>query len=81
MPTATMTSKGQITVPAEVRKRLGLTTGSRVSFIEDGDRYLVENKTVSASSLYGIVPALDRPVTLEEMDEAIIAGALESMDY
>jgi antitoxin PrlF len=35
--TATMTSKGQITVPIEVRRRLGLQKGDRVAFdIEDG---------------------------------------------
>ncbi|MCL1923718.1 MAG: AbrB/MazE/SpoVT family DNA-binding domain-containing protein [Propionibacteriaceae bacterium] len=34
MPTATMTSKGQITVPAEVRKHVGLTTGSQGAFPE-----------------------------------------------
>jgi antitoxin PrlF len=34
---ATMTSKGQITIPAEVRKQLGLGQGDRVEFtLEDG---------------------------------------------
>jgi antitoxin PrlF len=37
MPDATMTSKGQITVPIEVRRRLGLRAGSRVSFVPTGD--------------------------------------------
>ncbi|MFU8889980.1 MAG: AbrB/MazE/SpoVT family DNA-binding domain-containing protein, partial [Trueperaceae bacterium] len=35
--TATMTSKGQVTVPVEVRRRLGLRQGDRVAFdVEDG---------------------------------------------
>jgi AbrB family looped-hinge helix DNA binding protein len=34
MATAAVTSKGQITIPAEVRKKLGLKTGDRVRFIE-----------------------------------------------
>jgi antitoxin PrlF len=39
--TATMTSKGQITVPVEVRRRLGLRQGDRVAFdVEDGSAVL-----------------------------------------
>ncbi len=33
MPRATMTSKGQITVPKEVREKLHLKTGSRIDFV------------------------------------------------
>jgi antitoxin PrlF len=34
MTTATLTSKGQITIPAEVREALGVDTGDRVEFVE-----------------------------------------------
>ena len=34
MTTATLTSKGQITIPAAVRKSLGVETGDRVEFVE-----------------------------------------------
>jgi AbrB family looped-hinge helix DNA binding protein len=34
-PFSTISSKGQITVPIEVRKRLGLKTGDRVEFVFD----------------------------------------------
>ncbi|MGC2636701.1 MAG: AbrB/MazE/SpoVT family DNA-binding domain-containing protein [Acidobacteriaceae bacterium] len=34
---ATLTSKGQITVPREVRRRLGLQTGDKLLFEEDGE--------------------------------------------
>ena len=37
MLTTTMTSKGQVTVPKEVRQRLGLRRGSRVAFAVEGD--------------------------------------------
>jgi antitoxin PrlF len=37
MTTATMTSKGQITVPKEVRDRLGIQQGDKIEFVvEDG---------------------------------------------
>jgi len=35
---STISSKGQITVPLEVRKRLGLKAGDRVEFVVDKDR-------------------------------------------
>jgi antitoxin PrlF len=37
-PSSTISSKGQITVPLEVRKRLGLRTGDRVEFVIDQGR-------------------------------------------
>lgn len=37
MQTTTMTSKGQVTVPKEVRQRLGLRRGTRIAFVVEGD--------------------------------------------
>ena len=37
-PSATVTSKGQVVIPAEIRKKYGIKKGTQVSFIEDGDR-------------------------------------------
>jgi AbrB family looped-hinge helix DNA binding protein len=79
MATATMTSKGQITVPKEIRERLGLRTGDRVAFRErtDGSIVVEAEKTVDFRSLRGILPAPARKVTLEEMDQAIRDAAAE----
>ncbi|RVI98186.1 AbrB/MazE/SpoVT family DNA-binding domain-containing protein [Sinorhizobium meliloti] len=76
MPTSTITSKGQITIPAKVRIDMGLSAGDRVDFIrmEDG-HYAVVPASQSIRSLKGIVPRPDRPVSLEDMQKAIIAGA------
>jgi antitoxin PrlF len=38
---STISSKGQITLPKEVRKRLGLATGDRVEFAVEGDRTVI----------------------------------------
>jgi antitoxin PrlF len=38
---STISSKGQITVPQEIRKRLGLEVGDRVEFVVEGDRTLI----------------------------------------
>jgi AbrB family looped-hinge helix DNA binding protein len=80
MPDATMTSKGQLTVPVEVRRRLGLKAGTRVSFVptEDGS-YELRVKTGSAQDLKGILHGRVPTVSLEQMDEAIARGAADTM--
>lgn len=40
-PSSTLSSKGQITVPQEIRKRLGVGSGDRVEFVVDGDRTVI----------------------------------------
>ena len=46
MATAAVTSKGQITIPLEVRKKLGLKPGDRVRFIEgEHGEYILKPKT------------------------------------
>lgn len=81
MPDATMTSKGQLTVPVEVRRRLGLKAGSRVSFEPTGaGTYEFVARTGSIKDLKGILRGrVPTTVTLEQMDEAIAAGAAETM--
>lgn len=38
---SSLTSKGQVTIPQEIRNRLGLTTGDRVNFVIEGDRTVI----------------------------------------
>ena len=38
---STISSKGQITIPQEIRKRLGLATGDRVEFVIEQDRTVI----------------------------------------
>jgi antitoxin PrlF len=71
-----MTSKGQVTIPREIRKQLRLRSGQKVQFrIEDGNRVLMTPVFARLSDLAGILPAPKRAVTLEEMDEAIRKSA------
>jgi AbrB family looped-hinge helix DNA binding protein len=80
MPTATVTSKGQITIPASVRTRFGLCSGSRIEFFEDEDGTLrMMPLTTDIASLFGILRRPGAaPLTLEDMDQAIAQGAAES---
>ena len=48
MELAKITSKGQITIPIDIRKKLGLKDGDKVLFIEDGDKVVMVNSTMLA---------------------------------
>lgn len=76
MSTATLTSKGQLTIPKEIRDRLRLEAGHRVEFRIDASGVLTlipRNKDIR--SLKGIVRSRGkRPVSVREMNEAIAEG-------
>jgi antitoxin PrlF len=78
MARATVTSKGQVTIPIEVRKRLGIHTGTSVDFAprEDGTFEFLA-ATGSIADIRGMFSRPGATVTVEEMDEAISAAAAE----
>jgi AbrB family looped-hinge helix DNA binding protein len=79
MSEARMTSKGQITVPKDVRVKLNLKPGDRVLFIVEDDgvvRMRAANKDIS--SLIGVLPRPKRAATIEEIEEAIQRAAVAS---
>jgi antitoxin PrlF len=71
MASATLTSKGQVTVPKSVRERLGIEAGDRLEFIESEHGFLVIAATRDIRSLKGIVARPKKPVSLEDMNNAI----------
>ena len=72
MSTSTLTSKGQTTIPKDVRKRLNLHPGDRLEFVIDEDgRVMVLPATIDASELAGMLKAPARPVSVEAMNRAI----------
>jgi AbrB family looped-hinge helix DNA binding protein len=72
MPDATLTSKGQVTIPKEVREALHVDTGDRVQFFirEDGVVEL-RPRTIDLKDLFGVLEYEGKPVTVEAMNEAI----------
>ncbi len=76
MPAATLTSKGQITLPLAVRAALGLHAGSKVDFVPTKDGFKVVALDTPVASLKGrFAGRVGKPVTLAAMDEAIAAEA------
>ena len=74
MTTATLTSKGQITIPADVRRLLNVQTGDRVEFVQvEPGRFELVAATRSVRELKGMFGKATRTVSIDEMN-AVIAG-------
>ena len=72
MDQATLTSKGQITIPKRVRTRLHVDTGDRIDFIEVAPgRFEIVAATKDIRRLKGIVGKAEKRVSIEDMDRAI----------
>ena len=73
----TLSSKGQLVIPARLRKLLGLRAGDRLALsLEPDGLHLVpqgQGKTVGAQSLIGCVGYQGETVPLERMDPALYA--------
>lgn len=72
---ATLSSKGQATIPKAVRERLQIKPGDRFKFFFHPDGVILLPK-IETGKLKGSVPRTAKPVTLEGIDRAIEAGAL-----
>jgi AbrB family looped-hinge helix DNA binding protein len=75
MPEATLTTKGQVTIPKTVRDHLKLDTGARVDFVIEGDGTVVlKPVTRHVSDLAGLLHRPGRrPVSVRQMDDAVRA--------
>lgn len=81
MAVATLTSKGQITLPVAVRKKLGLAPGDQVDFVESGEGFALIPVSKHPSVLRGrFAGRVARPVSIDEMKEAVAEGALARFD-
>lgn len=76
MTAAKLTSKGQLTLPKDVREALGVGPGDRVDFVkmQDGN-FAILPATHSVKRLKGLIPRPRKTVSLEAMDRAIAGGA------
>ena len=73
---ASMTDKGQVTVPKDIRDRLGIAAGSKLDFeVQDDGTIRVRVLVRGAGNLFGIVrrPGMT-PQSIDAMDEGIAAA-------
>ena len=77
---ATITSKGQVTVPKPIRDKLHLKPGDVIDFVldEDGDLRVAPVKA-SVTRLKGMLPQPASPVSLAHMNEAIAKASLRKL--
>ncbi len=76
MASSTLTSKGQITIPKEIREYLKIRPGTRLEFrIASDGHVLMQPRSRDVRDLKGIIRSTRRkPVSVEEMNEAIARG-------
>jgi antitoxin PrlF len=77
MITATITAKGQITIPVEIRQALGLDAGDQIAFEEvaPGQYAFVPAQKKSVKDLKGMFGTAKRIVSIEEMNAVIAKRA------
>jgi len=74
-----VSARGQVVLPKELRDRLGLKPGSKLRAEMQDGKVVLERKITTIHDLVGILyrPGM-RTRTIEEINEGIIAGAVES---
>jgi AbrB family looped-hinge helix DNA binding protein len=76
MPSAVLTSKGQITIPKAVRDALGVESGDRVDFVETGKGvFEVVAAAKDVRELKGVIGKPRRPVSVDDMRKAVARRA------
>lgn len=82
MITTTLSTKGQIIIPKEIRERRGWGAGLSLEVVEEGDNLILRPvrapRRTTVDDLLGCLPYQGRPKTLEEMEAGIARGARKS---
>jgi AbrB family looped-hinge helix DNA binding protein len=70
MRASAVTKNGQVTIPAAIRKRLGLREGDRVAFVEEGEKVQLRPVRNDVAAIFGLVKS-KKSVSLAKMEAAI----------
>ena len=68
---STLSEKGQITIPASIRNKMQLSTGSKFEFLNKGNFIVMLPVNKSLKDLKGFLPKPDKALTCDEMNEII----------
>lgn len=71
MSIATLTSKGQTTIPQDIRQFFDLKPGDKIEFIIEDGYVFIAPLTSDVSELKGILPKPKKKITIEDMNRAI----------
>ena len=76
--TTTITQRGQVTIPAEVRRILGVKPRDKVTFTIDGNEVRLSPPSFTLQSAYGSVKPSRRPEDFEEISRVTKAAKAEA---
>lgn len=74
---STLTTKGQVTIPAPIRKMLGLKPKAKVAFLQKKDGVHIAVPRYTLDTIKGAVPALSRQCSEKEIRDIAIESHLE----
>lgn len=74
---STLTTKGQVTIPAPIRKLLGLKPKAKVAFLQKKDGVHIAVPRYTLNTIKGVVPALSQKYSEKEIREIAIESHLE----
>jgi antitoxin PrlF len=81
--TTTVTQRGQVTVPAEVRRLLGIKPRSKLTFRIDGDKVRLMPAAFTIETAFASVPPINRPENFKEIErqakEELVERAIRKM--
>ena len=81
MPTSTLTTRGQTTIPKPIRDALDLQPGDRLEFTLQGDQVVVRRAEADLSTLDGMLDRSGKQaVSIEKMNDVIGQAASEGVD-
>jgi antitoxin PrlF len=75
-----ITSKGQTTIPAKIRKALHLKAGDTLEYYVQGDTVVVQPKTVRVCDLMTLIPQASKYHSVEELNKIIAKSAVKCLE-